>query len=194
MESNLEKLEVTQANGTLVIRQETVLGWNPPHASLVLTVPDGAVLDSVRMFTGAGRVVVEALSARNIYLELGAGEARLERLTALNSAEIHGGAGKIAINGSELWNLELEMGMGQLEMTAALRGECELDLGVGETVLTLLGPREEYSVEIAKGLGTVEVDGVSATDFSLKGSQACRLVDIDGGVGAVRLWFAEKKA
>ena len=58
----------------------------------------------------------------------------------------------------------------------------------GEAKLALIGNREDYALELEKGLGSITVDGKTVTDFGSSGSGEHRL-KIEGGVGAVHLRF-----
>ena len=51
------------------------------------------------------------------------------------------------------------MGLGQLNLTSALTGDCNLDSGVGEMNVTLLGSKDDYELDIEKGIGNITVDG-----------------------------------
>ena len=80
------------------------------------------------------------------------------------------------------------MGLGQLNLTSALTGDCNLDSGVGEMNVTLLGSKDDYELDIEKGIGNITVDGKNVTDFGSSGNGANE-VDIHGGVGAINVCF-----
>lgn len=189
VESNLKNLKVETKKGCLTIIDETDFGiYN--GAKLTLYLPEGTVFEKVEISTGAGRLTVEELSAEKLSLELGAGEVIINRLTATESCEIDGGAGAITVKNGSLHDLSMDMGVGQLTMTASLTGVSDLDMGVGETELTLLGGKESYRVKINKGVGSAEVDGQSASDGETFGNGENR-VTIDGGVGSIEVEFEE---
>ena len=61
LESNLKRLTVDEKNGVLRIRENKIFSFGSYHdASLILTVPEGTVFDSVHMETGAGRQIGRA--------------------------------------------------------------------------------------------------------------------------------------
>ena len=82
------------------------------------------------------------------------------------------------------------MGVGELNLSAALLGDSDLTLGVGASNLTLIGSRDDYKIEIEKGLGSITVDGESVSDFGTSGNGQNN-VEIKGGVGAINLNFLE---
>ena len=69
------------------------------------------------------------------------------------------------INGS-LNNLSLKMGVGSLNLTATLNGKSNLEFGVGESNLTLIGSKDDYSFDIKAGIGSISIDGKSYSDFN----------------------------
>ena len=192
VESNLKNLEVDEKNGCLTLKDLTKIKLNGSNAyeNAVLTiyVPVGMVFDNVNIKTGAGRFTVDSLSAATIGFELGAGDVTISKLIAEKSANIEGGAGRITISNGAIKDLALKMGMGQLNLTAALTGDSELELGVGESNITLLGSKDDYELDIEKGIGNITVDGKNVTDFGSSGNGANE-VDIQGGVGAINVRF-----
>lgn len=192
VESNLKNLEVDEKNGCLTLKDLTKITLNGSNAyeNAVLTiyVPAGTVFDNVNIKTGAGRFTVDSLSAATIGFELGAGDVTISKLIAEKSANIEGGAGRITISDGAIKNLDLEMGLGQLNLTSALTGDCNLDSGVGEMNVTLLGSKDDYELDIEKGIGNITVDGKNVTDFGSSGNGANE-VDIHGGVGAINVRF-----
>ena len=196
VESNLKNLEVDEKNGCLTLKDLTKIKLNGSNAyeNAVLTiwVPVGTVFDNVNIKTGAGRFTVDSLSAATIGFELGAGDVTISKLIAEKSANIEGGAGRITISDGAIKNLDLEMGLGQLNLTSALTGDCNLDSGVGEMNVTLLGSKDDYELDIEKGIGNITVDGKNVTDFGSSGNGANE-VDIHGGVGAINVRFNNEK-
>ena len=192
VESNLKNLEVDEKNGCLTLKDLTKIKLNGSNAyeNAVLTiwVPVGTVFDNVNIKTGAGRFTVDSLSAATIGFELGAGDVTISKLIAEKSANIEGGAGRITISNGAIKDLALKMGMGQLNLTAALTGDSELELGVGESNITLLGSKDDYELDIEKGIGNITVDGKNVTDYGSSGNGANE-VDIHGGVGAINVRF-----
>lgn len=188
VESNLKHLTVSDGNGVLRIVENTKNAKKYEDAMLTLYVPAGTVFRSAEITTGAGRLTADVLSAEALELTLGAGEVRIEYLEATREADIEGGAGAMTIADGSLRDLELEMGVGELNLTAALMGDCELRFGVGESNLTLLGSRDDYRVEVEKGIGGITVDGEPVSERGAIGSGANH-VEVEGGIGAINLRF-----
>jgi len=199
IESNLNNLKVEEKNGRLVIQDMTkgkaqLFGSNAfKDATLTLYIPAGTVFDKINLTTGAGRLTVDNFSASTLDFELGAGEVTIGSLIATKSADIEGGAGKIKVSDGAIRNLELEMGVGQLDLASALTGECQMDLGVGETNITLIGNKDDYKLDLEKGLGSISVDGTNISNNSNIGNGTTK-IEIHGGVGAINVNFKESDA
>lgn len=196
VESNLKNLTVEEKNGCLILKDLTTIKLSGSNtyqdAVLTIYVPAGTVFDSINLETGAGRVSAGELLAETVDIELGAGDAWIDTLVASKSADLEGGAGRITISDGALHNLDLDMGVGQLNLTAALSGECQMELGVGESNITLLGSRADYALDIEKGIGEVRVDGKPVSDFGSSGNGTAE-VEIHGGIGAIYVEFKEQE-
>ena len=190
VESNLKYLSVSEKNGVLTIVDEAKSSSNYSNAILTLYVPNGIVFDDVYITTGAAKLTVDTLSANSLELKLGAGDVRFESLNASSNADIEGGAGQITIASGTLNDLTLEMGMGELDLSVALLGNSDLKFGVGESNLTLIGSKDDYKVDVEKGLGSISVDGKNVSDFGSSGNGQSH-IHIEGGIGAVHIVFQE---
>ncbi|MBQ8371389.1 MAG: DUF4097 family beta strand repeat protein [Clostridia bacterium] len=191
VESNLKYLSVSEKNGVLTIVDEAKSNSNYSNAILTLYVPNGMVFDDVDIETGAAKMTVAALSASSIELKLGAGDVRFESLNASAEVDIKGGAGQITIVSGTLNDLTLKMGIGELNLNAAVLGESDLKFGVGESNVTLIGSKDDYNVDIEKGLGNITVDGKTVTDLG-GSANGQNHIEIEGGVGTINLKFKEK--
>ena len=56
--------------------------------------------------------------------------------------------------------------------------------------MILLGSKDDYKIELDKGIGEATLEGESLKDDSVYGSGENK-IDIDGGVGAINIDFAE---
>ena len=179
-------------DGTLHIR-EAGHAWpvrSKPSGSLTLTVPESLLFRTVTLDIGAGRVRVTALAAEELTVSLGAGTADLGGLRVSRRTKIDGGAGRLALRDSRLAALSLDMGAGQLLLDAALTGDADIDLGVGDAQLILRGRAEDYALRVNKGVGAITLDDRALSDGETVGCGGTTLA-IDGGVGRVTIAFAE---
>jgi len=192
VESNLEKLNVTVNDGTLVVKEPSKRNFGKGYngAVLTITVPSNFVFAKAEIQTGAGKVTVNSLSSERLILELGAGEVNIGQLNASVSAEISGGAGAITIRNGLLNNVDFEMGVGELNMTSAVLGDNEFAFGVGEANLALIGTESEYQLHFDKGLGSVCVAGQNMQDDRIFGT-GNNVIDIEGGIGSINIDFTQ---
>ncbi len=190
VESNLKYLTVEDENGVLTIKETKKYVSTYVGAVLTLCIPADTVFEKANITTGAGRLTVDYLSAETMNFELGAGEVSIDTLVAASSVDIDGGAGKITVSGGALCNLDLDMGVGQLNLTSALTGKSDFDLGIGESNITVLGKKDDYKLDIEKGIGNITVDGAGTSNIKGQGNGNNR-IDISGGIGAINLRFKE---
>lgn len=194
VQSNNKYLKVSEQGNLLEITETERHYTNTSNKiRLEICIPTGTTFKKVDIFTGAGQVNVDRLAAENLYLELGAGQVQIETLEATRSSKINGGAGQVIVNDGTLHNLDLDMGVGELRIKSALTGDCDLDMGVGATYLNLVGSIDDYRIELDKGVGAATLEGESLSDGAVRGSGTNK-IDIDGGVGEIRISFAEKDA
>ena len=189
--SNLKHLTVEDKNGVLTIKETRKFAHTYTGAILTLYIPADTVFEKANIITGAGRLTVDSLSASTMNFELGAGEVTIDTLVATSDIDIDGGAGKITISGGTLHNLDLDMGVGQLNLTATLTGNCSLNSGIGEMNITLLGSKDDYKLELEKGIGNISVDGDNISGNSNIGN-GTNEVEIHGGIGAINVKFKDK--
>lgn len=193
VESDHKYISVGVNDETLCITEtKKVFSLSPKGVTVILYVPESFVFDDAQIETGAGEVKIDALSADVLRLSLGAGEAEINNLTANSRADIEGGAGELTINGGTLCNLALDMGVGELTLKSRIEGKSDLNYGIGEANLTLLGRREDYQIELDKGIGEARLEGENMRDDSVYGAGR-NLIEIDGGIGEINIRFLENE-
>lgn len=190
VESNLKHLTVEDKNGVLTVKETKKFGTTYQGAVLTLYVPADTVFDKATITTGAGRLTADCLSADTVNLELGAGEVTIDTLIATTAIDMEGGAGKITVSGGALHNLDLEMGVGQLNLTSVLTGDSDFELGVGESNITVIGSKDDYKLDVEKGIGNITVDGASVSNLNGQGNGSNR-IEVHGGIGAIHLNFKD---
>lgn len=102
---------------------------------ILLTVPENAFIEKLKISIGAGNFITKNVSLRyNVgSLDVGAGNLVLN--------ELHGG------------KLNLRCGMGNLDYTGVLKGIVNIDCGMGSIKLRLKGNESDYSYDAKVGLG-----------------------------------------
>ncbi|MDD6212304.1 MAG: DUF4097 family beta strand repeat-containing protein [Clostridiales bacterium] len=191
VQSNHNYLNVDEEQGVLKITEEKFLfNSSSNEIKVILTIPEEFVFEDASITAGAGKVSVDSLSANTLYLELGAGATKIDCLKVQTRAKVDSGTGKLTILDGEIHDLSMDIGVGKLEMTSKLTGRCSVDYGVGSAEITLMGSKEDYQIELDKGLGSATLDGKSMEDDSVYGAGETR-IDIDGGIGSLQIEFEE---
>lgn len=186
-ETNNKYINTKQDKNKLYI-QEKKHNWFHNNGELIIYIPSDLILDGVAIETGAGKVNIESLSTKQLYLDLGAGKVDINNLNVLENAKIDGGAGEINISAISINNLDLDMGIGKLSLTSKLTGNNKIDSGVGKMNLSLIGTLEDYKISLDKGIGNATINGDNMKDNNTYGTGINKL-DIDGGIGSIDINF-----
>lgn len=192
VESNHKYLTVKEKDGTLKVTEEkTAIGTSEDGVSVVVTIPEGFVFERAAITTGAGKVYIASLCADTVKMELGAGKTDIDDLQARSRSKISTGAGKLTIRDCELHNLDMELGVGKQTLTGRLTGKCDIEYGIGNAELTLLGSRDDYQIHLEKGLGSATLDGRAMSNDSVYGGGENR-IEIEGGIGSMDIRFQDR--
>lgn len=189
VETNHKNVTTKEYNDKLIIKEKDY-NWfgKMSTGDLIIYVPTTLIFNEVLIESGAGKVTIKSLTTKKLDLDLGAGKVDIENLNVESQTEIDGGAGEIIIDNSIFHNLDLDQGAGKLFLTAKLVGNSEINSGVGEVNLSLLGLKEEYRIKIDKGIGTAKIDGEDVKNNTYYG-EGSSFVDIDGGIGSIQISF-----
>ncbi len=190
--SNLKDLKVTKKGSTLKITEKGKFSKNYSGAYLIISIPENKIFEDVKIDSGAGVMDISSLRCESLELDLGAGDLKAKEIFVYSECEINGGAGKISVRNSEFNDLSLDMGVGKLELSAALKGVSDFDLGVGNAEITICGKKEDYRVKISKGLGSVSIEGTDLKDGTVIGDGKNR-INIDCGVGKTTVEYKEEQ-
>lgn len=189
LESNLKNLTVNEKGENLIIKDTKKFLKTYNNAYITLYVPKNFDFSTVDISTGAGAFNVDKLSCDKLNLNLGAGSVRISSLLVSDKAKIEGGAGEIKIDSGEISNLDFDMGVGQITLTSKLSGRNELNFGVGEAKINLIGSASDYCIDFDKGIGEGKLMGEKMTDNEIYGSGETK-IEIDGGVGSIDISFS----
>lgn len=174
-------------NGVLKIEETSKKLWNNNYDGVVTIIIDDTVLEKIDIEHGAGKLTIDGVSAKRFELEQGWGKVEISNVTFLNSS-IDGGAGEIVINSANLKNLDLDIGAGKATIEAYLEGKNDINCGVGALDINLLGNKENYQINVNKGIGSVTIDGIKQSDGSVFGN-GYNTINLDGGVGSIIVNF-----
>ena len=194
VETNNSKITFTNDNGSAKIKEESRnwLNNNNEASNLIIYIPEDMIaIDETKIETGAGKINIENLNTQSLYLELGAGDVYLENVIATGDTKIDGGVGKTELKSCEINNLKANLGMGEFVFNGKLIGKSEIDSGVGAINIKLMEKKENYTIEVDKGLGNVTLDGQKLEIDRVYGTGK-NYLDIDGGIGSIKIDFKEE--
>lgn len=187
VETNNKYINTKQDKNKIYIEEKNH-NWFNDNSELIIYIPEYFVFDKVSMETDIGKVNIESLSTKQLYLNLGAGKVDINNLNVIDKAKIDGGAGEINISSTSINNLNLNMGVGKLSLTSKLTGNSIIDSGVGKLDLNLIDTQEDYKISLDKGIGTAKIKGNNIKDDSTYGT-GINKIDIDGGIGSINIDF-----
>ena len=187
-EASNNKIQCTQNDKKLKIVEEYEVFSKNDREEMIVYVPEDLEFEKVKINTGAGKINIQNLTAKELVFELGAGETQIENLNVSDKCEIEGGIGKLNIAAGSIKDLDLDMGVGELNMTAKLTGENKVNAGVGNLKMNLKGDKENYKIDTDKGIGSVKIDGQEISDDEKYGDGE-NSIDVDGGIGSIKIDF-----
>lgn len=194
VETNNSKITFEEKDGSVKIKEENRnwLNNNNSESNLIIYIPEDMIdIDETKIETGAGKINIENLNTQSLYLELGAGDVYLENVIATGDTKIDGGVGKTELKSCEINNLKANLGMGEFVFNGKLIGKSEIDSGVGAINIKLMEKKENYTIEVDKGLGNVTLDGQKLKIDRVYGTGK-NYLDIDGGIGSIKIDFKEE--
>lgn len=119
--------------------------------------------------------IPEGMEFEKVDLEIGASEAKIQDLIA-DKVDVAVGVGHATIQNLKVKDLDAEAGVGQL-------------------TINLAGKEEDYSYNLDCGIGAIVIGGTSygglGTSHSVKNPDATYQVDVECGIGEVKITFTE---
>ncbi len=191
VETNNSKITFEENNGSVKIKEENRnwLNNNNMSSNLIIYIPEDMIaIDETKIQTGAGKINIEKLNTQSLYLELGAGDVYIENVITTGETKIDGGVGKTELKYCEINNLKANLGMGEFTFSGKLTGKSEIDSGVGTINIDLIDNKNNYKIDVSKGLGNVTLDGQKLEEDRVYGIGK-NYLDIDGGIGEIKIDF-----
>lgn len=189
IETNNNNINYKEINNKLFLTEKNSNWFNKPAESdLIIYIPEDYTFDNVYIENAIGKLEITRIKTKEIELNLGAGQTKLNNLNIINEASIEGGAGKIIIKDGNINNLDLDMGIGKIFLTAILTGNNEINAGIVEITLNLLGSKDDYKVKVDKGIGEAVIDGNYQKNSANYGN-GVNIIEIEGGIGNINIRF-----
>ena len=186
IETNNENIKSYENNNKLLLKDEKNYFFTNKDSELIIYLPSDLILSEVKIESGAGSIQIDSLKTNNLKFDLGAGKGILENLIILNEGKIETGAGSLEINNGSINDLNINLGVGKFNLTSNIKN-LKLDSGIGEVNLNILNKKDNYTINVDKGIGKISLDGEKISD-QIIGNGIYNL-DINGGIGSINLNF-----
>lgn len=152
--------------------------------------------------------VPEDFNAKMIKVDGGAGEVVLEDLSTdyliidagvgdlygrnlhAKKVEVDAGVGNLELRDVVLSDVYFDCGVGNISIEGIINGKSEFDCGIGNVDLKLEGEREDYALDIDSGIGNIRINGRKVAIDYYDNNKADNTITIDGGVGDLEIEFA----
>ena len=177
-------------NKLLIVEDNNSLIHKTDYTELIITIPTNYEFNEVSIDNGAGKIDIDKLNTKNINLDLGAGQVNIKNLNVTNELDIDGGAGEINIENSHINNLDLDLGLGKTSINASINGISEIDCGIGELIINLIGTEDNYKIKSDKGLGNVTINNEKMKSNTYYGN-GNNLIEISGGIGSISINYTK---
>lgn len=159
--------------------------------SIEIAIPEGTSFDELEIKTDAGALdATHTLNAKEMQIDLGAGEFVAQRVYAEDNLKVDVGAGNVEIYDFTTDDLKIDCGVGNAELTGFVEKEAKADCGVGNITLVVFGEEKDYNYEIDCGVGEVNINGSSYSSLSNKrhiDNGADKDIYLDCSVGQIQL-------
>ncbi|MDF2941225.1 MAG: putative rane protein [Herbinix sp.] len=131
-------------------------------------------------------------SLKTDYLFISAGAGNINgRDMTAEEVKIDGGVGNVNLNEVNFNDADFDCGVGNLNIDGILVGNNKIDCGVGEVDLSLKGNIDDYDLDIDSGVGTIRVNGEKISESDRRNNSAANSIKVDGGVGNVKIDIKE---
>lgn len=173
-------------NKLLIVENNNSWIHKTDYTELIIWVPKDYQFNEVSIENGAGKIEINKLDTKSIELDLGAGQVDIINLNVSRESDINGGAGEINIENSYINNLDLDLGVGKTTLNASLYGISEIDCGIGELVVNLIGMEDDYKIKLDKGLGNATLNNEKMDSTTYYGN-GTNLIEVNGGIGSISI-------
>lgn len=190
VETNNSEISFLNNDGNVKIKEkhQNLLKSKSTNTLIIYIPKDIEILDETEINTGAGDVKISKLNTKELKLELGAGSLNINNLKVTQKAKINGGVGETNLESCEINNLIADLGMGEFKLKGKITGKNKINSGVGAINIKLIDDKNNYTVDISKGVGKTTIDGKEIQKDGVYG-EGENLLDINGGVGKIEIEF-----
>lgn len=103
--------------------------------------------------------------------------------------DINGGVGNVTLRDVTLHDIDVDAGVGELYIQGDIFGYSRIRGGVGQVQIDLNGDPMDYKLDIDSGIGQVRVNGGKTSGGIYGNHDAEHEIKIDGGIGEIEVKF-----
>ena len=186
LDTNNKYVKMEIKDGILYIKEEKHKLFRKNKFVVNITLQDN-IYDSIKLESGAGKFNIDSLRTNNLDFQFGAGAGVINNLEVYKNAKIESGVGSVQILDGELNNLDLDVGVGKFILNSDIKGKSKIEAGIGSLNINIKQPKENYTVSIDKGIGSIKIDGEKSKNNNF--GNGINILDIDGGIGSISINF-----
>lgn len=168
--------KINQEGNKIEIDQPHYWRWNSYNdANICINIPVGYNLKNIEINMSAGYSKISGMKAHQIEVNTGAGELIMKDLSC--------------------YDMNIDAGVGHTEIYQLdVQNNLDIDLGLGNIDIELLGRQDDFNYKVDVGLGSVDIgthhfSGI--TDQKMNNVFARKFIDVDCGLGSVNIGMEE---
>lgn len=170
-----------------------LVNWKEDYQpEITITIPKNFVAENFELYVGAGDVEAEAINALEGTFKVDAGRFTIDQISISGESQYTVGAGEMVLQQMEVNNITLDCGVGNVQVEGTIKGENEIECGMGSVNLHLSGDESDYSYYISSGLGEVSVDNRNyhnITNEIINNNDTDNNFTLDCGIGNISVEF-----
>ena len=89
----------------------------------------------------------------------------------------------------------MNTGVGETSFDGSIFKSLDINAGIGEVDIRINGKKDDYAIDAASGIGSILIDGRSATGidstFRINNQNALHTIRVKAGIGEVNITFTE---
>lgn len=159
--------EVDVCEGTLSVNQKSKGSSLNRSGKVTITVPEGAVLDTVEMNIAAGDIDIDSIVAKSYTLDISAGD--------------------VDISGGKLETIKLDCAAGDVDISKCEFNDLTANLSAGDFDLKVTDKIKDYEIDAEASLGTVEIANHDEDDSYEQGGSGTKYIKVDVSMGSVNI-------
>ena len=106
------------------------IGIENKKSEAVIEIPKGHDFYLAKLNAGASNVTVDSLMVGYLYINVGAGDVKINELISSEDSQIDLGAGNLEIKSCKLNNADMQCGAGNIDLAGLINGSLNVDCGM----------------------------------------------------------------